>query len=124
VGDFFGTGIIVADFRLVGMTAWARERLKILHKTCDSWWAHALSTLSGTPSGPAAFLGFTARSTRLISCSSTVSEGGWWILTGVGLEQRSVTAVFQSKQRNCLACYRITQVSWCHITASVVGDAL
>ncbi|XP_039885795.1 piggyBac transposable element-derived protein 4-like [Simochromis diagramma] len=39
-----------------------------------SWCAHALSTLPGTPSGPAAFLGFTARSTHLTSCSVTVSE--------------------------------------------------
>ena len=58
------------------MTALSRERLKILVKMMRvSWGAHALSTLPGTPSGPAAFLGFTARSTCLTSCShhSTVS---------------------------------------------------
>lgn len=38
-----------------------------------SWSAHALSTLPGTLSGPAAFLGFIARSARLTSCSLTVS---------------------------------------------------
>ena len=73
MGDFFGTGIIVADFRQGGMTAWARERLKILVKVGASWLAHALSTLPGTPSGPAAFLGFTARNTRLTLCSCTVN---------------------------------------------------
>ncbi len=73
MGDFFGTGMIVADFRQGGMTALTRERLKILVKMEVSWWAHALSTLPGTPSGPEAFLGFTARSTCLTSCSLTVS---------------------------------------------------
>lgn len=71
------------DFRQGGMTAWARERLKILLKMGVSWWVHALSTLLGTPSEPAAFLGFTARSTCLTSCSSTVSLGGrYWNLVG------------------------------------------
>ncbi|TDG99333.1 hypothetical protein EPR50_G00192890 [Perca flavescens] len=55
------------------MTAWARERVKILVKMRVSWWVYTLSTLPGTLSGPAAFLGFTARSTRLTSCSLTVS---------------------------------------------------
>ena len=75
--DFFGTGIIVDDFRHGGMTAWARERLKILVKVGASSEAHPLSTLLGTQSGPAAFLGFTARSTRLTSCSCTVSGVVW-----------------------------------------------
>lgn len=44
--------------------------------TCESLSAHALSTLLDTPSGPAVFLGFTALSTRLISCCSTVRGGG------------------------------------------------
>lgn len=38
------------DFRQRGMTAWARERLKILLKMGVSLWGHALSTLLGTPS--------------------------------------------------------------------------
>jgi len=73
VGVFFGTGMTVADFRQGGMTACARERLNILVKMRARWWAHALSTLPGTLSGPIAFLGFTARSTRLTSCCCTVS---------------------------------------------------
>ena len=38
MGDFFGTGMIVADFRQDGMTAWSRE---ILVKMGVSWWEHA-----------------------------------------------------------------------------------
>ncbi|KAL3970244.1 alcohol-forming fatty acyl-CoA reductase [Sarotherodon galilaeus] len=56
-----------------GMAASSSERLKILVKMRVSWWAHALSTLPRIPSGPAAFLGFTARNTHLTSCSVTVS---------------------------------------------------
>jgi len=73
VGVFFGTGMTVTNCRQDGMTAWARERLNILVKMRVRWWAHALSILPGTPSGPAAFLGFTARSTRLTSCPCTAS---------------------------------------------------
>ncbi|MEQ2215532.1 hypothetical protein XENOCAPTIV_002248, partial [Xenoophorus captivus] len=32
MGDFFGTGMIVADFRQRGMTACGREKLQILVK--------------------------------------------------------------------------------------------
>ena len=67
--------MIVVDFRQGGMTAWARERLKILVSMGVSWGAHSLSTVPGTPFALAAFLGFTARSTRLTSCSLTVSVG-------------------------------------------------
>ena len=55
------------------MTAWTRVRLNILVKIRARWWVHSLSTLPGTPSGSAAFLGFSARSTRLTLCSCTVS---------------------------------------------------
>lgn len=72
MGDFFGTRTI-DDFRQGGITAWAKERLKILVGVGASWWAHALSPLPGTPSGPEAFFGFTAWSTRLTLCSCTVS---------------------------------------------------
>ena len=75
VGDFLGIGMIVADFKQDGITACSRDRLKMSVKTCDSWLAHALSTFPGTPSGPAAFLGLTALSTRLTSCTSRVSGG-------------------------------------------------
>jgi len=73
----FGTGLIVDDLRQDGTTACDRERVKMEVKTCESWSAHALSTFPGTPSRPAAFLGFTtALSTCLTSCCSTVREGG------------------------------------------------
>ncbi len=64
---------------------------------------HALSTLPGTLSGQAPFLGFSARSTRLTPCSCTVSgvvqrlgEGGG------GLEQMSDAEMFQNEQRSSL----------------------
>ena len=86
VSDFLGTGMMVADFRQAGMLSCSRERLKMLVKTGASWSAHALSTFPGTPFGPVAFLGLTARSTRLTSSTCTVSGvvsvgvdcgGGW-----------------------------------------------
>lgn len=51
----------------------ARDKMKILVKTLESWSAHALSTFSGTSSGQAAFRVFTDLRTRLTSCSCTVS---------------------------------------------------
>ena len=65
LADVFGTGMMVADFMQAGMVAWVRERLKILVRISESWSAHALSTFPGTPSGPAAFLGFTDLSAPL-----------------------------------------------------------
>lgn len=67
-----GSGTIVADFRQGGMMDWESEVLKMLVKTPASWSAHSLRTLPVTPSGPAAFLGFTACRTALTSCSFTV----------------------------------------------------
>ena len=94
VGDFLGTGMMVADFRQAGMVACPSDRLKRTVKTSASWSAHVLSTFPGTPSGPVAFLGLTARSTRLTSTTSTVSgvvsevgvkcSGGWGGVTGFG----------------------------------------
>ncbi|XP_034031267.1 FUN14 domain-containing protein 1 isoform X2 [Thalassophryne amazonica] len=52
MGDFFGTGIMVEVFRQDGMTAWSRERLKILVKVRASWLTHALSTLPGGQDEP------------------------------------------------------------------------
>ena len=67
--------------------------MKMSVKTGASWSAHALSTFPGTPSGPVAFLGFTARSTRLTSSTTTVSgvvsevgvgcSGGWGGVTEI-----------------------------------------
>lgn len=77
IADFHGTGMIVADVRQDGMTVWSRERLKILVKMRGSG-GQVLSTLPGTPSGPAALLGFTARSTRLTfpTINGVVQEPG------------------------------------------------
>ena len=75
VGVYLGIGMIMADFKQGGMTACSRDRLKMVVNTCDSCSAHALSTFPGTPSGPAAFLGFTAQSIRIVSCTSRVSGG-------------------------------------------------
>lgn len=85
-----------------------------------SWWRwgqdgeNTLSTLPGTPSGTAAFLGFTARSlwhrapvqwvewcrnqvgVGLVQCRSQVEEGA-------GLEQMSAAVMFQSEQRSSSA---------------------
>ena len=69
---FLGSGTIVADFRHGGMKDWDSDSLKILVKTPASWSAHSLRTLLVTPSGPAAFPGFTALSVHLTSCSCTV----------------------------------------------------
>ena len=63
--DVFGTGMIIADFQQDGMVARDREILKILVRIPVSWSAQALSTFPGTPSGPAAFLGFTFLSVLL-----------------------------------------------------------
>ena len=57
---FLGMGTMIEAFRHVGMVACVRERLKILVRIPASWSAHALITAPGIPSGPAAFLGFTA----------------------------------------------------------------
>ena len=57
---FFGSRMIVADFRQGGMADLDRDRLKILVKTSESWSEHSFSTLPVTPSGLAAFLRFTA----------------------------------------------------------------
>ena len=35
VVDFFGTGMMVADFRRAGMVDCVRDRLKIVGKTCE-----------------------------------------------------------------------------------------
>lgn len=69
-GGLFGQ--IGADFRHGGMKDWDSDSLKILGKTLASWSAHSLKTLPVTPSGLAAFLGFTALSGDLTSCSCTV----------------------------------------------------
>ncbi len=59
------------------MVACFSDKLKMSVKTGASWSAHALSTFPGTPSGPVAFLGFTARSTRFTSSATTSRVGGW-----------------------------------------------
>lgn len=45
---FLGTGMMTIDFRQGGMMACARDRLKMVVKTVESWSAHALSTFPGT----------------------------------------------------------------------------
>lgn len=103
MGDFFSTEIFVEDFRQGRMTAWAR--LKILVKVGANWWVRALSTLPGSPSG-AAFLGFTARSTRLTSCSCIVGgvvQEPKGVGGGAGLGQMSAADEYQSERRSSLA---------------------
>ncbi len=80
MADFFGMGIIVEDFRQDGIEACVRERLKRFARNPESWSAHPLSTVSGMPSAPAAFHVFTVLSTRLTSCSWTVSGGAYTTL--------------------------------------------
>lgn len=63
--------MIVADFRGGG----TRDKLKMLVKTGESSLQHVRSTFPGTPSGPAAFLGFTVLKTCLTSCCSPVRAG-------------------------------------------------
>lgn len=77
----FETGMMVEVFIQDAMAAWARERLKMLVKTAESWSAQTFSTFSGTLSGPAAFLRFTDLSTRLTSHSCTMSR---WVLVASG----------------------------------------
>lgn len=82
--DYFSTGMVLANFRQDGMTAWARARPGILVKMVASWWAYALITLPGTLSGPVAFQRFTASCTRVTSCSPTVSGVVQELVGGVG----------------------------------------
>lgn len=62
--DFLSTGMMTENFRQVRTLACTSDQLKKFVKT-----AHVLSTFPGTPSGPAAFLGFTDPSVHLTSCS-------------------------------------------------------
>ena len=84
-----GIGIMVDVFRQEGVAAWARDRLKILVNTVESWSAHSFSSFPGTLSGPVAFLGFTDLNTCLMSCSCPVNgkelEAGGDRTSGVGL---------------------------------------
>lgn len=96
MASFFGSGIIVADFRQVGMVAVERDRLKSFVKTAESCSAHSLSTLSVTPSGPAAFLGLIALSTPLTLCSCIVNGGTCPLRVGVS----TLSLSLQSRQRN------------------------
>lgn len=72
VVDFFGTGMIVDDFRQGGIMNWDRDWLKMWVKTSSSWSAQSLNTLTVTPSGPAAFLEFTTNGVHITSCACTV----------------------------------------------------
>lgn len=56
---FLETGIIVADLKHGGMTAWFSEVLKMSVKTWASWSAHSLISRPGMLSGPVAFLVLT-----------------------------------------------------------------
>src|SRR4029434_7115487 len=86
--------MIVEDFRQGGIKHWDRDWLNMLVNTPASWSAQSLSTLPVTPSGPAAFLGFTARRTRLTSCACTVrvwlqgSSGSGVVTSGVSTSKR------------------------------------
>ncbi|OON92878.1 MAG: hypothetical protein ATN33_00590 [Epulopiscium sp. Nele67-Bin001] len=66
---FWGMGMMVEAFRQVGTVACDRERLKSLVRIPVSWSAHVFITAPGMLSGPVAFLGFTAVSVFLTSCS-------------------------------------------------------
>ncbi len=95
MADFFGMGIIVEDFKPDGIEACVRERLKRFARTPESWSAHPSSTVPGMPSGPAAFRVFTVLSTRLTSCSWTVSGGASVASREAPLFLRVYIAVFQ-----------------------------
>lgn len=64
---FLSSGMTAADFRQGGMMD--SDVLKILVKTSKSCSAHFFNTIAVTPSGPAAFLGSSAR---------RVVAGSWW----------------------------------------------
>ena len=81
------------DFRQGGILHWDRD-WNISVKTSTSWSAQSLSTLPVTPSGPAAFLGFTARSVRLTSCACTVKTS----LLGAGGCDGATASVSASKR--------------------------
>uniref|UniRef100_A0A8C7YUY7 Chromodomain helicase DNA binding protein 3 n=1 Tax=Oryzias sinensis TaxID=183150 RepID=A0A8C7YUY7_9TELE len=72
VEEFLGIGMMMDDFRQAGMKACASDRLNIFVKTWESWSAQARRTFPGTPSGPAAFLGFTLLNIRATSCVCAV----------------------------------------------------
>ena len=56
--EAFGTGTMVDVLRHVGMVACDSEMIQMSAMTDASWFAQSLSTLPGTPSGPAALQGF------------------------------------------------------------------
>lgn len=76
-GGILGYKNDCGSFRQDGTAACVSEWLKTMVKTLESWLAHALSNFPGTPSGPVAFLGFTALSPCLPSCSCKVIVGGF-----------------------------------------------
>lgn len=91
MAGFLGMGTMIEAFRHVGTVACVRERLKILVRIPASWSAHALITAPGIPSGPAAFLGFTALKFFLTSCSWR--ERGGVLEPGGGSDCRCVVVV-------------------------------
>lgn len=66
----FGGGTIKEDFRQSRTVDWYKNWLEILMKTPASWSAQSLNTCPETPSGPAAFLGFTGLKVGLTSTMS------------------------------------------------------
>merc|ERR1712035_163550 len=73
MAGFFGTGIIVADLKHGGTTAWFSEVLKMSVSTWASWSAHSLISRPGMLSGPAAFRALTFRRALRTAVVSSLS---------------------------------------------------
>lgn len=105
IGGFFGTAIVVAEFMQDGITVWARERskIRIIEGRAGGCTLRALCQVLHQ-----SFLGFTARSTRMISCSYKVNGGvqepggvgGWGVCYREVLLRGSVV----SKEADELLC--------------------
>lgn len=67
ISVFLGTGTMVADLKHLGTMHCDSERLKMFVNASVSCSTQSLSTLPGTPSEPAAFLGLVLRSAHVTS---------------------------------------------------------
>lgn len=95
-GWFFGG---VGNGTMMGTESWNTDRLKIFVKTLASCSAQFLSTRPEKQSGPTTFLGLTAWSKRLTSCSSTGgSKESTTIRSQIKIVMGRVVGLHQSSQ--------------------------